>query len=126
MPSPDPNLDTVEEGDKLAGLHITSGSPPPDGLGSSGRRESEGFHWERQGKIDGETTPRRIPSPPPNRNTVPEDDEDEEAEDEEDDEAVRVSTPPASPMRRLEVVAPTASRRRQAAVLGFDHGRYGR
>ncbi len=122
-PLAEPSLDTVKEEDKLSGLHITTSSPPPD----DSRRSSESFNaWSwKGGHGAGEATPRRFPSPPPRNTVLPEDDE----EVEERQEAVQAISPPRSPIRYTPAegpVAPVPSRRRQAAVLGFDEARYGR
>ena len=59
--------------------------------------------------------------------TLPEDDEEEEREEREEEEEEQAQITSKSPHSRLSPVdAPVTSRRRLAAVLGFDEGRYGR
>lgn len=142
VPQSPPNLGTVEEEEKLSAMHLTNGSPPPQRPSSPPprsprvllsqytsptpayfRRTSEPFHLDRivQAEIDGDTTPRRIPSPPPRRDSSAEDNESEQV-----DSNAGLSSPPRSPIRRLGLEAPLASRQKQEAVLGFDDRRYSR
>ena len=127
----EPSLEPVTEEAKLSGSHRAAGSPPPLDPSESEREAVHGDLARHSGAAE-HAIPRRIPSPPPESNTLPEDEEGGE-ENEEEDEVVdevraplKTLPPPLAPVVRTHMDGPVASRRRQAAVLGFDQGRYER
>ena len=131
LPQAEPSLEPDTEEVRSSGPHQAAGSPPASDTSESRRETAHGGSAGQSG-ASRNVIPRRIPSPPPETNTLPEDeeagDENEEEDKVVDQERASVKTlpPPLAPVTRTHMDGPVASRRRQAAVLGFDQGRYGR